>query len=145
MSEDVSITEFGAALAEKKSPITYTEAMWRSHAPYNNPFQGPDKRVLFVCSAGILRSATGARIYAKKYNTRCAGSFEWALIPVSHELLLWADEVVFVNKENADMVKRKFDLDTFELSYKVLNIPDSYEHMHPELIKAFEEQYERVE
>jgi predicted protein tyrosine phosphatase len=26
----------------------------------------------------------------------------------------------------------------------VLDIPDAYEHMHPDLIKAFEEQYERI-
>lgn len=126
--------------------LTYTEAMWKSHAPYNNPYQGTDKRVLFVCSAGILRSATGSRIYARKYNTRSAGSKSWALIPVSHELLLWADEVVVVNEENYLMVAEEFDLDTFEnLKIKVLNIPDDHEHMAPELIKSFEEQYERIE
>lgn len=125
--------------------MTYTEAMWKSHAPYNNPYQGKDKRVLFVCSAGILRSATGARLYARKYNTRAAGSFSWALIPVTHELLLWAQEVVFVNEENYLMVANKFDLKSFpNLEVKVLDIPDQHEHMSPELIKAFEEQYERV-
>lgn len=125
--------------------LTYTEAIWNSHAPYNNPYQGKDKRVLFVCSAGILRSATAARLYARKYNTRAAGSFGFALIPVTHELLLWADEVVFVNEENYKMIANKFDLDTFEgLSVKVLNIPDEYEHMEAGLIKHFEDQYESV-
>lgn len=126
--------------------LSYTEAMWRSHAPYNNPYQGPDKRVLFVCSAGILRSATGARMYAHKYNTRAAGSFQWALIPVSHELLLWAQEVVFVHKENFEMVSKEFDLESFpDLVVKVLNIPDNHKHMAPDLKQAFEEQYERIE
>lgn len=126
--------------------LTYTQAIWNSHAPYNNPYQGTDKRVLFVCSAGILRSATAARLYAKKYNTRCAGSYGFALIPVSHELLLWADEVVFVTIENYSMVATKFDLDSFpKLKIVVLDIPDEHEHMTPELIKAFEDQYERIE
>jgi rhodanese-related sulfurtransferase len=31
-----------------------------------NPFQGTDKKVVFVCSMGILRSATAARIYGHK-------------------------------------------------------------------------------
>jgi len=124
--------------------LTYTDAIWKSHAPYSNPFQGSDKRVLFVCSAGILRSATAARLYAKKYNTRCAGSFAFALIPVSPELLLWAQEVVFVNKENYDMVHAHYDLDNYPCKVKVLNIPDDHEHMAPELIKQFEEQYEPV-
>jgi len=66
------------------------------------------------------------------------------LIPVSHELLLWADEVVFVNDFNHRSVCRYFDLDDFKCLVKVLDIPDRYEHMHPELIKHFEEQYERI-
>lgn len=124
--------------------MTYTEAMFKQESPYNNPYQGTDKRVLFVCSAGILRSATAARIYAKKYNTRCAGSEGYALIPVTHELLLWANEVVFVNPENYIRTCGRFDLDTFKCKVVTLNIPDKYEHMHPELVKAFEEQYEQI-
>ncbi len=122
--------------------ISYTEAIFNSKSPYQNAYQGPDKRVLFVCSAGILRSATGARIYANKYNTRSAGSASYALIPVTTELLLWAQEVVFVNEENYYVVKDKFDLAEFPCTIKVLDIPDQYEHMHPELIKHFETQYE---
>ena len=122
--------------------ISYTEAIFNSKCPYNNAYQGKDKRVLFVCSAGLLRSATAARIYAKKYNTRAAGSAHYALVPVTPELLLWANQVVFVNQENYDVVKSKFDLAEFPCLIKVLDIPDQYEHMNPELIKHFKEQYE---
>lgn len=125
-------------------PMTKTEAIFESKSPYQNAFQGADKRVLFVCSAGILRSATAARIYAKKYNTRAAGSERYALIRVSEELLLWADEVVFVNEYNYRSVSQKFDLDTFDCKVKVLNIPDDYEHMDPQLINHFEQQYETI-
>jgi len=125
--------------------MTYTEAMFKQQSPYNNPYQGEDKRVLFVCSAGILRSATAARIYASKYNTRSAGSESYALIPVTHELLLWADEVVFVNPDNHARTAQRYDLDTFKCKVLTLNIPDNYEHMHPELVKAFHEQYETLE
>jgi predicted protein tyrosine phosphatase len=111
-----------------------------------NPYQGTDKKVLFVCSMGILRSATAARIYAKKYNTRSAGSWGDALIPLTPMLLAWANEIVFVNKENFDNARHEFGEEVFkETPTKVLNIPDKYPHMHEELIKSFEEQYERVE
>ena len=70
----------------------------------DNPYQGEDKKVVFVCSAGILRSATAARIYAHKYNTRSAGSEDYALIPVTERLLAWANEVVFVNEYNYQRV-----------------------------------------
>jgi predicted protein tyrosine phosphatase len=107
-----------------------------------NPYQGNDKKVLFVCTMGILRSATGARIYASKYNTRSAGTdLEEALIPVTQTLLDWADEVVFVNPKNYGDLVGKFKLPD---NIKVLNIPDDYPHMDKEIIAAFSEQYEQV-
>ncbi len=109
-----------------------------------NPYQGKDKKVLFVCSMGILRSATGSRIYGHKYNTRSAGSYDEALIQVTGPLLEWADEIVYVQKHNYDDVVRRFGKD-FDYKTKVIDIPDNYEHMHPEIIKAYNEQYEPVD
>lgn len=111
----------------------------------SNPYQGEDKKVLFVCSAGILRSATAARIYGRKYNTRCAGTgMEYALIKLDELLMEWADEIVFVAPWNYDQAGFYFDLVPYMDKIKVLNIPDEHEHMAPELIQAFEEQYEKV-
>ena len=123
---------------------TLTEAMFETSCPYNNPYQGGDKRVLFVCSAGLLRSATAARIYASKYNTRAAGSAYYALVPVNDALIAWADEIVFVNQHNRDEVDKTYDLEELGLQKKivVLDIPDDYGYMHPKLIESFKEQYE---
>lgn len=117
----------------------------RTGAAYN-PFQGTDKKVLFVCSMGILRSATGARLYAHKHNTRSAGTYEEALIQVTPLLLEWADEVVFVNMENYQTVIQDEDLSPLleARPFKILDIPDEYEHMHPSLVRAFEQQYEAI-
>ena len=132
----------------ENKPMTLTEMIFNSKSPYNNQFQGGDTRVLFICSAGLLRSATAARIYAKKYNTRAAGSAPYALIPVSHELLLWADEVVFVSEENYLATKIKFDLDEIKARgtvITILNIPDHFDHMDEDLIRIFEQDYESLE
>lgn len=110
-----------------------------------NPYQGTDKKVVFVCSMGILRSATGARLYAHKYNTRTAGTWADALVPLTPILIEWADEIVFVNQENATMIFAQLDPDEYirvKEKSKILDIPDKYPHMHPNLIKAFQEQYE---
>ena len=108
-----------------------------------NPYQGHDKKVLFVCSAGILRSATAARIYAHKYNTRSAGTGkEYALIHLSELLMDWADEIVFVNPWNYEQAKYSFDLIPYRDKIKVLDIPDEHAHMAPELVQAFKDQYE---
>ena len=109
----------------------------------HNPYQGMDKKVLFVCSAGILRSATAARIYGRKYNTRCAGTgLQYALIPLNEILMDWADEVVFVHPWNYDQAGFYFDLIPYKDKIKILNIPDIYEHMDAALINELEQQYE---
>lgn len=105
----------------------------------NNPFQGKDKKVLFVCSMGILRSATAARIFADKFNTRCAGTWNEALIPVTQRLLDWADEVVFMTKDHYTDTLDRFNVST--MNARMLNISDTHEHMAPELVKELKEQY----
>jgi len=111
----------------------------------HNLYQGSAKKIVFVCSMGILRSATAARLYAKKYNTRCAGTDEEALVPLSLLLIAWATEIVFVNEENHRRFKQTVDGDLYEsLNIKVLDIPDTYNHMHPKLIEEFYKQYERI-
>ncbi len=114
----------------------------------DNPFQGKDKKVLFVCSLGILRSATAARLYAHKYNTRCCGTWDDALIPLTLRLIEWADLIVFVNRNNFnDAIGRfgPFYLSSTSPDIKVLDIPDNYEHMHPKLVEAFTTQFEAVD
>ena len=109
----------------------------------NNPYQGGDKRVVFVCSMGILRSATAARLYAHKHNTRAAGTDNDALVQLSPTLIAWADEIVFVNDRNFQMFKNSVDENLLAgLNIKVLDIPDVYEHMHPEMVEEFRKQYE---
>lgn len=112
-----------------------------------NYSQGPTKRVLTVCSAGLLRSATLAHFLTKEYgyNTRNCGTVEsYALIPISDVLCHWADEIVFVNKENYNMVED--DIKAINMTDKciVLDIPDIYNFNSPELIEICREQYESV-
>jgi predicted protein tyrosine phosphatase len=134
-------------IGETNSPLqTMNDIIFSASSPWDNPYQGKDRKVLFVCSAGILRSATCARIYAAEYNTRCAGSEYYALIPVTADLLAWAETIVFVNQENTNRVSQKFDLDDLGKHKEIvtLNIPDQYEHMDPVLIRIIKEQLEGV-
>lgn len=125
--------------------MTKTEQLFELSAPYNNPYQGEDKRLLFVCSAGLLRSATGANLYAKKgYNTRNCGTHAYALIPLSVNLIMWAHKIIFVNEENYLHAMKTFAVSDYneDIQQKgiILNIKDNYEYNHPELIKQLEEQ-----
>jgi predicted protein tyrosine phosphatase len=81
--------------------MTIIESKRNQLSNVNNPYQGNQPRVLCLCSAGLLRSATIADILVKtgKYNVRNAGcSAEYALIPLSTALLHWADKIVVVEE-----------------------------------------------
>jgi len=110
-----------------------------------NPNQGKFKRVLCVCSAGLLRSPTVAYVLSQEpynYNTRAAGIEEsYALIPVDQVLLSWAQEIVCVSKSQ----KRRLEDSLIEFGYKkpvvCLDIPDNFEYRDPELIAAIKAAY----
>ena len=114
-----------------------------------NEFQGKTKKVLTVCSAGLLRSATLATTLAKEYdyNVRNCGTEEsYALIPISEALVYWADEIVFVNRENYNAVKASLNnIKREDTKVYCLDIPDMYSYCDPELIKICKEQYESRE
>lgn len=128
------------------SNLNLTNEIFKLSAPYNHPLQGTDKRLLFVCSAGLLRSATAANLFAKRgFNTRSCGSAPYALIPLSANLIAWADMIFFVKNENYEEALETFKDHiniTFDLMNKAesLNIPDIYSYNEDELVKALEDQ-----
>ncbi len=110
-----------------------------------NPYQGTSKKVLCVCSAGLLRSPTLAELLVKEYgfNTRACGSNqEYALIPISDALILWADEVVFVNEENYQEASIHFKDELKKANVTVLDVQDSFPFRDPTLQDSLKESYE---
>lgn len=105
-----------------------------------NPYQGGVKKVLCVCSAGLLRSPTAANVLHREYgfNTRAAGLVpDYALIPVDEVLLTWADEVICMNSDQRNELTLLTDKPIYSL-----NIPDSYDFMDAELQQTIIERYE---
>lgn len=115
---------------------------------HSNQFQGQYKRVLTVCSAGILRSATAAHLLCQSpwnYNTRNAGTAPYALIPLTEDLLMWADEIVCMEHEHYMHVKIKMEeWHTRQVPIYVLGIEDIYEYRDPELVKLIKQKYSEV-
>ena len=126
---------------------TKNAAIFKTNAPYNNIYQGAADRWLFVCSAGLLRSPTGATMAAQYgINARsCGSNFNYALVPCSANLINWADKIIFVNKENLWQLEENFLghkdlLDQLERKQIVLNIPDNFEYMDKTLQRMFREE-----
>lgn len=121
--------------------MTKTEEIFKTNGcPFDNHSQGKDLRVVFVCSAGMLRSPTAARV-ASEYgiNARSAGShLHYALIPLSANLIKWAHWVVFMNSSNEEEFVRKIpDVELHELlkgKSVVWNIEDTYNYMDENLV-----------
>lgn len=117
----------------------------------SNIYQTDTKRVLCVCSAGLLRSPTLANVLHQEfgYNTRaCGTSQDYALISITEALIAWADEIVFVD-ENARADIEYVDQDeemlqSYGTKVLTLNIPDEYNWNHDELRQACLEQYKRL-
>ena len=113
-------------------------------ANVGNRFQTPTKRVLCVCSAGLLRSPTAANVLHQEhgFNTRAAGiTEEYALIPVDYALVSWADEVVWVEQKVYDLGWHNFKDVLQHKRNIVLAIPDSFEWGDPELKAIISAQY----
>lgn len=113
-------------------------------ANVSNIYQTEAKRVLCVCSAGLLRSPTTANVLHQEYgfNTRAAGIVEeYALIPVDYALVSWANEVVWVEQKVYDAGWEKFKDVLKHKRNIILAVPDMYEWGDPELKAIISKQY----
>lgn len=109
----------------------------------HNKYQTDEKKVLCLCSAGMLRSPTVANVLHSLYgyNTRAAGvTDDFALIPVDEILCVWADEIVVVDSHVRGMFTFKFG-EGYNSKITQLNIPDIYEWNDAKLIEIIKEQY----
>lgn len=100
-----------------------------------NRFQGKTKKVLTVCSAGLLRSPTIASVLHTEYgyNVRACGvSEEYALIQISTALLAWADLVVFADSEHYHTVKEYLHTNQ---PFVVLDLPDEFGYNDTKLVE----------
>jgi predicted protein tyrosine phosphatase len=75
----------------------------------------------------------------------CGSNFNYALVPCSANLISWAEKIVFVNAENLWQLEDNFLghnelLTQIEQKQIVLNIPDNFEYMDPQLQQMFHDE-----
>lgn len=121
--------------------MTRMNALWNCH----NPNQGDYKKVLCVCSAGLLRSATIAW-YLTKYtsaNVRNGGIHDYALIPIDDVLITWADIIICSDNQKLQYILEKYKLRDNQQIYH-FDLEDIYEYRNPQLIKKIEEKIKEL-
>jgi predicted protein tyrosine phosphatase len=137
---DAGVDVLSAPAKPYDAPVKPRDFVQRPHlGQLNLGAQGPYPRVLFVCSGGMLRSATAAHWAAehKKWNTRSCGTMGQALPPVHQNLVEWAQRIYCMAYEHADVIEGYYPWARYKIV--VLEIPDWYEYRDPKLIKILEQ------
>jgi len=98
-------------------------------------------RILFICEANRLRSPTAETIFSgyPDVEARSAGIGKEATVPVSAELLDWADLIFVMEKRHRNIIHSRFKEIYLRKRIICLYIPDEFEFMDPELVSLLEE------
>lgn len=101
---------------------------------------GPVLKVLFVCEANRLRSPTAETIFRgyPSIQVKSAGVGKEATIPVTIELLEWADLIFVMEKRQRNIIHSRFKEIYQRKRIFCLYIPDEFEFMDPDLIELLE-------
>lgn len=98
------------------------------------------KKLLFVCSENRLRSATAEVVFSEYEGVEAigAGTNKDAATPVSGDLIEWADIILVMETIHRDKISAKYRKLLKGKRVVVLDIPDNYKRMQPELIQLLE-------
>src|SRR5437764_8640647 len=94
------------------------------------------ERLLFVCSRNQLRSPTGERIFAgsERFEARSRGLRSSAKRQLTAGDVTWAHTIFVMEPEHKRELLRQFREEAKGRTIVVLDIPDDYAFMDPELI-----------
>lgn len=93
-------------------------------------------RVLFVCTQNLQRSPTAEALYSGRpdLEVRSAGIMHDARVPLTAELLQWADAIYVMEELHRRHIERAFPALVRAKRIVCLDIPDMYYYMEPELV-----------
>ena len=90
---------------------------------------------LFVCSRNQWRSPTAEKVFKQKgYSARSAGTSPNAKNTISVADIKWADLIFVMEKKHKNRIITKFTRLIEHKPIHILDIPDDYQFMDPELI-----------
>jgi predicted protein tyrosine phosphatase len=94
-------------------------------------------KILFICSQNRLRSPTAEAIFSDSpgIEAMSAGTNHDADTPVSADLIEWADIVFVMEEMHRSKLHQRFEAALKTKKLVVLNIPDHYGYMDPELVQ----------
>ncbi len=102
--------------------------------------------VLFVCSKNQWRSPTAEQIWRKHpaLNVRSAGTSSNARHSISIHDVEWAHVIFVMEEKHKIQITSKFRRTTLNKPIYVLDIPDDYKYMDPELIELLQQSVQSI-
>lgn len=92
-------------------------------------------KVLFVCRVNRMRSLTAEHLFSNdpRFEVKSAGVKDTARVPVTRELLEWADYILVMEKSHRNKIREKYE-DIYQ-NKRIINleIPDIYPYMDERL------------
>lgn len=103
-------------------------------------------KILVLCAKNQWRSPTAEQLYRKdsRCEVRSAGVSQQARRRVSAKDLAWADLVLVMEKNHRAKLQRLFPYETQDVEIHVLDIPDDYPFMDPDLVAMLRDQIEAL-
>ncbi|MEM8817433.1 MAG: protein tyrosine phosphatase [Pseudomonadota bacterium] len=96
--------------------------------------------ILFVCSRNQWRSPTAEKVFRRhpEVRARSAGTSPRARHTITVDDIQWADVVCVMEPKHKNRILASFPRAAREPRIVVLDIPDKYRYMDPELVELIE-------
>ena len=96
--------------------------------------------ILFVCSRNQWRSPTAEKVFKRRreISVRSAGTSPRARHTLSIDDVRWADVICPMEQKHKNRIVASFSRATEGKEIVVLDIPDDYRYMEPELVQLIE-------
>jgi predicted protein tyrosine phosphatase len=98
------------------------------------------RHFLFICSRNKLRSPTAEAIFSGRRGVQVtsAGLNKDAAVPVTSDLIKWADQIYVMETRHVARLKKRFGVELGKKKVACLGIPDRYGYMDPKLVSLLE-------
>lgn len=98
------------------------------------------RNLLFICTLNRVRSLTAEHHFSERlgYSVRSAGTQANARVVLGYSLLHWADLIFVMERNHKEKILKQFPEVTREKKIVVLDIPNGFEYMDPELVSMLD-------
>ncbi len=97
--------------------------------------------IIFICTKNQWRSLTAEHLFKNRpgLSVRSAGTASNARKKVTASDMSWAEIIFVMERKHQQILEKKYSIQMSEKQVVCLNIPDEYQYMDEELIRALED------